>query len=264
MRARRYPILEFDPAPEAIIEPRRVIPARDVPRHCVVCFFREVVAGVVAEHNAVVVAENAWEDGVHRLYEITWQGRRLAFLHSTVGGPQAVGLLEWTIALGCRAFVACGGAGVLTREIAVGRLIVPTLAVRDEGTSYHYLPPAREVAAHPRAVIAIKETLRAHAVPFLTGKTWTTDAPYRETPGKVHLRKREGCLAVEMEAASFFAAAQFRGLPFGHMLYGGDDVSGQDWDRRDWDNKNMPVRERLFWLAAEACLRIGIEEDGKP
>ena len=84
-------------------------------------------------------------------------------------------------------------------------------------------------------------------------KTWTTDAFYRETPAKVRRRREEGCLTVEMEAAAFFAVAQFRGVPFAQLLYGGDDVSGV-WDFRAWTTH--AVREELFWLAAEACLAL--------
>jgi NDP-sugar pyrophosphorylase family protein len=105
------------------------------------------------------------------------------------------------------------------------------------------------------AVAAIERTLHAHNVPYVLGKTWTTDAIFRETPAKVQLRKSEGCLTVEMEAAAFCAVAQFRGVTFAQMLYGGDDVSGIEWDERAW-NKRQSVRGRLFWLAAEACLKI--------
>ena len=253
-----YPILEFDPAPEAVIEPRRHVAAIDAPRHCVICFFQEVINQIVRTHNGRVIKEDRWEDAVHVLYEIDLGGKRLALMHPGVGGPIAAGLLEWTIALGCRTFIACGGAGVLDRAISVGHLIVPTAAVRDEGTSYHYLPPGRDVAANPAGVAAIEATLQAHHVPYLLGKTWTTDAPYRETTGKVQLRKSEGCLAVEMEAASFFAVAQFRGVTLAQILYGGDDVSSEEWDTRDWVNHD--VRGRLFYLAAEACLSM---QEGK-
>lgn len=90
-------------------------------------------------------------------------------------------------------------------------------------------------------------------VPYRLGKTWTTDAPYRETPRKISMRKNEGCLTVEMEAASLMAVAQFRQVAFGQILYGGDDLSGVEWDNRDWQSRD-DVRQKLFWLAADACL----------
>ena len=114
----------------------------------------------------------------------------------------------------------------------MGHVIVATAAVRDEGTSYHYLPASREVAPTDDAVAAIVATLERHEIPFVTGKTWTTDALYRETRGKVARRAAEGCLTVEMEAAAFFAVARFRGVSFGQMLYAGDDLSGDAWDDR--------------------------------
>ena len=82
---------------------------------------------------------------------ITGDDERVALFHPGVGAPLAAGLLEEVIASGCKKFIACGGAGVLDREIAVGHLIVPTAAIRDEGTSYHYLPPGREVSPSPEA-----------------------------------------------------------------------------------------------------------------
>jgi uridine phosphorylase len=250
-----YPILEFDPAPDAFIEPSKVIRARDLPAHCVITFFREVIDKVIAEHGAKVAVENRWEDGPHCIYEISYQGRRLAFFHPGVGAPIAAGLLEEAIAFGCRKFIACGGCGVLQRDIAVGHLVVVSSAVREEGTSYHYLPPSREVTANANAVHALVNTLDGHGVPYLVGKTWTTDAPYRETVQKVTARREEGCLTVEMESAAMIAVAQFRNAIFGQVLYGGDDLSGTAWDNRAWQSRSE-VRERLFWLCAEACLAL--------
>jgi uridine phosphorylase len=250
-----YPILEYDDAREAHIEPSRVMPRIEVAEHCVLCFFQEVVDKVAREHAARVAFNMRSEMGAHPLYEINLGGRRLAFFNPGVGAPHAAALLDEVIALGCRSFIACGGAGVLMPDVAVGHVIVPTSAVRDEGTSYHYLPPAREVQPHPDGVRAILDVLQRDDVPHLTGKTWTTDGLYRETPKKIALRRDEGCLTVEMEAAAFFAVAQFRGVRFAQILYSGDDLSSETWDSRNWDS-HASVREKLFWLAAEACLSL--------
>ncbi len=251
----QYPILEFDPTTEAIIEPAQVIEPANAPEHCVICFFQEVINKLRRERETKTIFEDEWEDGVHTFHELETDGKRLAFFHPGVGAPISAGMLEAAIALGCSKFIACGGAGVLDRDIAVGHIIVPVAAIRDEGTSYHYLPPGREVAASPEGVAAIQETLEKHQIDYILSKSWTTDAPYRETAAQVQLRRSEGCLAVEMEAAAFFAVAQFRGVLLAQMLYGGDDVSGGEWDNRKW-NKRAGVREKLFWLAAEACLAL--------
>lgn len=250
-----YPILEFDPSPRAVIDPGMVAGKADVPERVVVCFFRDVLDRVIADRSVRVAWQGRWEDGRWSLYEMEYEGRRLAFFHPGVGAPAAAGKLEEVISLGGRIFVAAGGCGVLDSSLTVGHLILPTSAVRDEGTSYHYLPPGREAAASPRVLAALEAVLIRGATPYVVGKTWTTDAPYRETPAKVARRRQEGCLAVEMEAAAFFAVAAFRGVEFGQLLYAGDDLGGEAWDSRGWDQQ-ASTRERLFWLAAEACLLV--------
>jgi uridine phosphorylase len=250
---RAFPIIEYDSSPTAIIEPRRVYKRIDIPKHCVLCFFQDVIDDLVRNGAREIHVEH-WETGKHPIYELDFNGRRLAVLHPRVGAPVSAAMLELVIALGSRKFIACGGAGVLDSKIAVGHIIVPSSAVRDEGTSYHYLPPSREVAPHPRALAAIKKTLKRNGMDYIVAKTWTTDAILRETRARMLARKREGCLTVEMEAAAFFAVAQFRRVQFGQILYGGDDLGGDEWDARNWNRHQ--IRERLFTLAAEACLSM--------
>lgn len=250
-----YPILEFDPSAQAYIEPSQVIESRDVPEHCVICFFQEVLDKVVSEQTANLLVENRWEDGPHPLYEIAFQGQRLAFFHPGVGAAQSAALLEEVIAFGCRKFIACGGCGVLEQDIGLGHLVVVSAAVRDEGVSYHYLPAGRVVNAPVQGVAALESTLQAQSIPYRAGKTWTTDAPYRETPKKIARRRSEGCIVVEMESAGLLAVAAFRKVILGQVLYGGDDLSGIVWDHRGWQSK-AEIREQLFWLAAQACVKL--------
>jgi uridine phosphorylase len=250
-----YPILEFDPTRRAVIEPAEIIKPADVAERCVICFFQEVLADLVEAGKLRHVTSSKSEMGEHPFYEMEMDGTKVTVFHPGVGAPLSAALLEEAIAKGCTTFVACGAAGVLNRELAVGHVVVPTAAVRDEGTSYHYLPPGREARASEEAVRAIRRVLDRRGVDYIAGKTWTTDAFYRETPEKVRLRREEGCLTVDMEASAFFAVAHFRGVAFGQILYGGDDVSGETWDTRRW-NTRASVREKLFWLAAEACLAI--------
>ena len=250
------PILEFDPSTTAVIEPSAVMaPEEGVPHQVVLCFFQEVIETVVASHGVLERSPFKAEHGIHPFWELDWEGKHFGLFHPGVGAPLAAAFLEEAIAKGCRSFVACGGAGTLVPELTLGHVVVPTSAIRDEGTSYHYLPPSRSVAASPAAVEAIQATLGEHGVPYMTGPTWTTDAPYRETRDRMRRRVEEGCLTVEMEAAGFFAVAAFRGVTFGQLLYAGDDLSGDAWDERGW-LAHAEGRERLFWLAAEAALRL--------
>lgn len=255
MEKHTLPILEFDPTREAILEPSKVVEPLDAPEHCVICFFAEVIESLVENNGAKVIAHSLSQIGQHPLYEIDYEGRRLAFFHPGIGAPLAIGLLEEMIARGCRKFMVCGGCGVLDKSVAVGHLLIPVSALRDEGVSYHYLPPAREVAMNPDAVTAIEKVLQRHGLEYLRTKAWTTDAIYRETREKAAEYLAEGCLAVEMEAAAFFAVAQFRDVVLGQILYGGDAVLQDDWDGRKWSSREE-IRRNLFWLAAEAVMEL--------
>jgi len=252
-----YPILEYDPDVEALIEPRKTIkPLAGIPAHCVICFFQDVIDHFVEQGLAREIKSLNSEIGGHPIYEFQFGDHQpVALFHPGIGAPLAAGLLEEVIALGCSKFIVCGGAGVLDREIAVGHLVVPIAAVRDEGTSYHYLPPAREVTPSPQAVAAIEAVLKRRRVDYLRAKTWTTDAFFRETRQKIALRRSEGCLTVEMEAAAMFAVARFRKVHLGQILYGGDNLDNDTWDNRDWV-KRWSVREQLVGLAVEACLAM--------
>jgi len=251
------PLLEFDTSRPAFIEPTDQIRPHEVPEACVITFFGDSVQRLLDE-GARVVARNQWEDGPHLLLEIEHQGRRVAVLHSGVGAPLAAGLLEESIAMGCRAFVVCGGAGALRQDLTVGHLVVVRAALRDEGTSHHYLPAGRWVDLDAEATRILEQTLTEHGVPFVSGPTWTTDAPYRETPQKIAARRDEGCITVEMESAALAAVASFRGVRLAQVLYSGDDLSGEIWDNRDWQS-STGVRDHLIRLAGSAALRIADE-----
>jgi uridine phosphorylase len=249
------PLLEFDPEREAVIEPAKVIKRRDLPELCVLCFFREVIDRATEKLDLKPLHPLKSEMGEIPVYAGVHQGQPLAVVPAAVGAPLAAALFEEVIARGGRKFIACGGAGVLDSSIGSGDIVVPTSAVRDEGTSYHYLPPGREAHPSPEAVQAIIRVLRRHECRYVEGKTWTTDAFYRETPKKVARRKGQGCITVEMEAAALFAVAEFRGVQIAQLLYGGDDVSGIEWDPRELGQK-IPARDTLFWLSVEACVEL--------
>jgi uridine phosphorylase len=256
------PILEFDPTSEAIIEPANVpyikrfrLSGPPMPERVVLCYFQDVIRLVADEYGAEVLVTLASEIGPNVVYRLEHAGVPIALAHPGVGAPLAAGFLEELIGLGGRSFVAVGGAGALVSELTLGHVIVPTAAIRDEGTSYHYLPPAREIEPTREVLDALVATLEERAVPYVKGKTWTTDAIFRETRAKAARRIAEGCVCVEMEAASCFAVARFRGVAFGQLLYAGDDLSGEIWDDRGW-NGHATGREALFRLAVDALVKL--------
>ncbi|MBA4420614.1 MAG: phosphorylase [Anaerolinea sp.] len=255
MKPKSYPILDFDPSPTAIIEPSKIIKKRDYSHKVLFCFFKDVFTKLVNTGQAQQVDRLISEMGENPIYQVELRGESFMAVQPGVGAPQAVGFMEEMIARGSDQFIACGGCGVLNPEIAVGHILVPNSAIRDEGTSYAYLPPAVEIQANQRVIRSIQDTLDLLSVDFIMVKTWTTDAIYRETIKRARLRREQGCSVVEMETAAFMAVAQFRNVEFGQLLYGGDSVHEDGWDQRSWD-KRGDIRQSLFWLAAEVLLAL--------
>lgn len=252
---REFPILEFDSSTNAIIEPKKIIQRIDIPEYVVMCFFNDVIERLKNEGKLKLITNLKSEIGLNPIYEMQYSDKRVAVFQPGVGAPLCAGTMEEVIALGGEKFIACGGAGVLDKSLAVGHIIVPVSAIRDEGTSYHYLTPSREIKVNERAVEVIEQVLRKHKCRYQLSKTWTTDAMFRETIDKVNLRKAEGCVTVEMECSAFCAVAAFRNVVFGQILYGGDDVSCEEWDSRCW-NDRTDVREAIFKFAVESCLEL--------
>jgi uridine phosphorylase len=251
------PLLEFDGEPEALIEPSRIIRPIEIPERCVLSMYYTVIAKLAAESRLTHVTDIETSMGPLPVYRMDHGNTPIAVALPGLTAPFAAIFMEELIALGCRTFVASGGSGVLDASIHRGMVVVPDKAVRDEGTSYHYLAPAREVEADRNVVETIVATLHRHGVPFRVGKTWTTDGIYRETLPRIAKRKAEGCLTVEMECAALLAVARFRGVRFGQLLAAGDDVSGEEWDRRGYGSAEyMRFSDRLFWLAVEACVAL--------
>ncbi len=246
---RAYPILEFDSDKKVYIDPEAVAGKTKIPEHFVVTFFREAIACLLEEGRLEQVAAFKSETVDIPLYKTRINDQDVGLCLGYVSAAASAALLEELIAMGGRKFLVCGGAGVLT-DSPLGELFIPATAVRDEGVSYHYLPPSREVACDEDALSALKKALDYHRVSYREGKTWTTDGIYRETKDITDMRREEGCLTVEMEAAAFFAVSRFRGVRLAQILYGGDDLSQSVWDKRGWKNRS-DIRANLVKLSLE-------------
>lgn len=164
-----------------------------------------------------------------------------------VGASGTVLALENAIQLGARHVLFLGWCGSLSESCPIAHVVVPTSAVREEGTSYHYLPPSEQPEASRRLIDPIVTVLRQDGIPHTTGTVWSTDAPYRETPGKVHRYAREGVLAVDMESSAILALAAYRSIEAAGALIVSDELFTESW-KPAW--RTHPVfRRRLTSLA---------------
>lgn len=188
------------------------------------------------------------------IYRINNQAKILFFL-CPIGAPTAVGILEEiAYSLSIKNIVMYGSCGVLDKSITEGKIIVPTKAYRDEGTSYHY-KPASDFIDIPNSKDLVK-ILADLNIDYVTGFTWTTDGFYRETEELFLERKTQGCICVEMEVSAVQAFSDLRGLQFYSFLYGADNLDATKWDKRILGNLDLDERIKFFLLALNIAKSI--------
>lgn len=154
------------------------------------------------------------------LYRVMHEDLELGIVPCAVGASFAVLVAEQLFASGCKLLVSVTSSGQLVQLRQPPYFILIERALRDEGTSYHYLPPSEFSSAAPALIEAVNGAFDYVRVPVECGSTWTTDAPYRETPSAIAAMTAKGLLAVEMEAAALYAFAEARGKPvlcFAHV-----------------------------------------------
>ena len=190
------------------------------------------------------------------VYKIRYKDTDMAFYLSRVGAPACVAGFEEIIAMGAKKYVLFGSCGVLDDDKVKDNIIVPVSAVRDEGTSYHYIAPSPEIEADTHSVQVLESVLRNCGLSYIKGKTWTSDAIYRETISVIQERRQEGCLVVEMECASMLAVAKYRHIPFVQFLYGADNLSSDTWEIRDLNLYGLNYAEKYMVLAFECGLAL--------
>jgi len=182
-----------------------------VPRICVLDPDGDVARYVKQQHDARRSA--AWACYHTELWEWNVVGTMHGIIGSAVGGAFAVLVAEQLFASGCEVLISISSAGQITPIAPPPYHIVIDRALRDEGTSHHYLPPSEYAAGNPRLLALAAGAFRAAGCCLVRGATWTTDAPFRETAEAIAARSAAGILAVEMEAAGLYAFAAACDVP---------------------------------------------------
>jgi uridine phosphorylase len=188
-----------------------------IPPCCVLDFDGELVPVAIERFGAESCA--AWACFHTTLLRIERDGKAMGLIGGTVGAPFAVLVAEQLIASGCRRIIGYSSAGAVANGLALPCLVVPERALRDEGTSYHYLPPGRWAHARGKLPGLLARHATASGLPVHRGPTWTTDAPYRETQSQIECYREEGVLTVEMEAAALMTLAEVRQAELASLLH---------------------------------------------
>lgn len=227
-----------------------------LPEVCISTFSKQIIDKFASLDHVKVIARLKTANGEIPIYKINYGGKDFAFYLSLVGAPACVSCLEEVIALGTRKLIFFGCCGVLNDD-AVGRhLILPTAAVRDEGTSYHYAAPAEEIAPDPAMTHLLETCFTRCGYSYVSGKIWTTDAIYRETLTAIRERREAGCIAVDMEYSALLAAARYRNVDFAQFFYGADSLDHEEWNPRDLTDYGLTNAEKYMALALECGLEL--------
>lgn len=246
----------------AILNPTDTVKLiENFPKVCISTFSKQIIDKISSMSNVEVITNLITANGKNPVYKITYGGKEFAFYLSLVGAPASVSCFEEVIASGAKKFVFFGSCGVLDDDTVQQNLIVPSGAVRDEGTSYHYVAPSDEIVPDQEITQLLKECLERCGCPYTTGKIWTTDGIYRETLNTITERKEAGCIAVDMEYSALLAAAKYRRVPFVQFFYSADSLDHGKWEQRDLTNYGVDRAEKYVMLALECGLALYREGD---
>lgn len=231
------PILEYDTSERSLFETKRTeVP---LPEKAVYGLLGDCIDEYAKAHGARIadVIHTITRD--YPIYVVKCGSEEICLCQAPMGAPAAVQNMEILIANGVRHIISSGSCGVLT-DMPENEFIVPVRALRDEGTSYKYLPPSRFTELDMPMTEHICGVLGRKGIPFRRCTTWTTDGLFRETPDMVEYRRSEGCDTVDMECASLAACARYRGVDLGMLFFTADSLADTDnYDQRDFGKASL-------------------------
>lgn len=244
----------IDRADEAVIDPRKGRREASLPPSGLLVFTPQDVALLSEMFPAPPRT-------THRLFLTdvrlgSRDGRSVALAGPMLGAPQAVLVLEKMIALGLTHALAFGWCGSIHPEVRIGDVVLPTGAVSEEGTSAHYALSAVPVRPSQDLLDRLRDELASAGLVCHVGRVWTTDAPYRETRGKVLAFQKERVLAVDMETSALLAVAQYRSIRLAMALVVSDELYSLEWVHGFKDPRFLKTRQ----AAAEQVLQAALSD----
>jgi len=189
-----------------------------------------------------------------RMYNFNYDGIEFGIVGNAVGASFAVLVAEEMFASGCELLISMTSAGQIITKGRPPYFVWIEKALRDEGTSYHYLPPSTFSTINPKLMECLKGVFEKSQHPVFLGATWTTDAPFRETETAIAYGRSEGILGVEMEASALYAFAEAKGRPvicFAHITNQMGNVEN-DFEKGEAQGSLDAIE--VIYKAAETCL----------
>ncbi len=220
-----------------------------IPEICVLDPDGDIVRSLLARGEARL--EPGWACYHTQLYSFRRGGIEFGIVGCAVGASYAVLIAEEMFASGCKLLISVTSSGQIVPVRPPPYFIIIERALRDEGTSYHYMAPSDYSDADAGLIAALDGAFGEFPVPVLAGATWTTDAPFRETQPAIDAMVKRNLMAVEMEAAALYAFAQVRQksvLCFAHVTNQMGRVDG-DFEKGEADGTHDALQ--LIAIAAD-------------
>ena len=195
-----------------------------------------------------VYLHNAGGCGGCKPQHLITKDRKLDVMVLAAGAPFTAVAAEEAIACGAKEILIIGAAGALNRKLNSSDIVLCNAAIRDEGTSHHYLRDS--VYSYPDRKLSsdLATGMRHAGINFVQGRTWTIDAPYVETREEIENYRKKGILTVEMEASALFAVAKKRKIRAA-AVFTISDLLGEEWSGFMSDYKDEGYK-RLAKVAA--------------
>ncbi len=227
----------------------------DFPKVGITCFSKKLMDRYIEIFKGEKISEISNANGRIPIYKIIYKNQEIALFMSRVGAPACIVAYEEVMAQGLEKLIMFGTCGVLDKNIEDLAIIIPTSAIRDEGTSYHYKKSSEEISVNAKYKNEFIKILQDNCISYVEGKVWTTDAPYRETRDKVLKRKEQGCLCVDMECSAMGVVSEFRKKDLFQFFYAADNLDSTKWDQRSLGNDDrLDENEKIIYLALELAL----------
>ena len=240
----------------AVVEPKKVIEERGklglnptcaIPAGAIICYDTVLWNWVSMLPNRVEC--DGWLKGAFLLPQ---QNTNVLVMKAAgFGAPTAVMTLEELIAQGVKKIINLGTAGGLQKKLSVGDIVICDRAIRDEGTSHHYLPDEKYAYADRELTEQLIDATSKKNIAMQKGTSWTTDAPYRETIVELKRYRTEGVLTVEMEAAALFAVANYRGAQLSSIFTISDVFTEEGWHQGYYSEKKIAGLQQIFQVALD-------------
>lgn len=246
-------LLEKFDEDEGIITPKHsnMLILEPLPNTLIAIFSKEILDQIIQSEDCRFAGEVYSINGASPFYIFKKGPKEVLITLALIGGPACIGNLEEFFGQGVTNFILFGTCGVLDSTLKAHQVIVPTIAVRDEGTGYQYLPSSDEVLLNEKNVARLTAFFDEEHVDYIETKVWTTDAFFRETPARAKRRVDSGCQVVDMECSAVACWSDYRNIATYHFFYTADHVDfiNNEWDSRKNERQKGTDISSFFELA---------------